>query len=284
MSIIINENTKVIARFYPTANNRGLSIYNPYFQAAGINAVYLLFHNSDPRILIDGMRNLNLAGAIIAGSFERDPRIPKLIDELHPLSKKVSRVGMLVNNNGKIYGIYQGAFGLEESIRRLTTYIDKKIVILGSGTVVRGLLSLMELNNTRPREIEIYNRTIEHAEDIAKEFPFVSRVGGMVDMATRASGDIFINATHIGSPYNKGQDYKFGEQFISGFDYIIDVTFVPLRPQLIQTAEKLGKKVSPGHRMFLYQGKFALEKILGVEIDEDLLSIKMISDFETNWS
>lgn len=280
----INENTKILGRFYPTANNRGLNIYNPYFQEAGINALYILFHNPDPKLLIDGMKGLGLTGAIIAGSFERDPRVATLIDELHPISQRVKKVGMLINNGGKITGIYQGAIGLDQSIRQLTDYSDKKIVIMGAGTVVKGLLALMEMNNSKPKEVEIYNRTRGNAVLLAREFPFINSVGSLEDMQNRAAGDIFLNATYIGSPWNKGNDYLFPDSFINRFNYIVDVTFVPIRPQLIEASERLGKQVSPGHRMFLYQGKYALENILRVNIDEELLSKKMLEDFATNWS
>ena len=195
MSFKIDENTKVMARFFPGVNNRGLNIYNPYFQEAGVNAVYLLFSNENPKILIDGMRNLNLAGGIIAGSFEKDPKIPELIDELHPLSQRLGRVGNLINKNGKISGVYPGAFGLYESIKRMTSYSDKKVVVLGAGNVVRSLLILMDLKNERPSVLEIYNRTLEHAESVAKEFPYVKKVGSIEEMIDKANGDIFINAT-----------------------------------------------------------------------------------------
>ena len=36
--------------------------------------------------------------------------------------------------------------------------------------------------------------------------------------------------------------------------------------------------------MFLYQGKFALENILDIKVDEDILSKKMLFDLEKNWS
>lgn len=284
MAFKIDENTKVMARFFPTVNNRGLNIYNPYFQDSGDNAVYLLFHNENPKILIDGMRDLNLAGAIIAGSFEKDPKIPELIDELHPLSQRLGRVGNLINENGKIIGVYPGAFGLYESIKRMTNYTDKKIVILGAGNVVRSILSLMELKGEKPSTLEIYNRTPVHAENVAREFSFVNRVGSMKDMLNFGRGDMFINATYIGSPYNKGEDFVFPKSLIGGFDYVVDVTFVPLRPQLVQVAELLGKKVSPGHRMFLYQGIFALENILKIKVNEELLSKHMLYDLEHNWS
>jgi shikimate dehydrogenase len=279
MTFRIDENTKVMARFHPKTSNLGLNIYNPYFQQAGVNAVYLLFQNENSKPLIDGMRNLNLAGAIIAGAFERDPRVMELIDEPHPLSQRLGRVGILVNKNGKIWGVYQGAFGLHEAITRLTNYTDKKMIILGAGNVVRAFLTLIELNSEKPRELEIYNRTVKRAESLAEEFQFINRVGSMKEMVDWAEGDIFINATYIGSAWNRGDEFEFPKELIARFDYIVDVVFVPLRPQLVEVAEKLGKKVSPGHRMFLYQGKYALEKILGIQVDEELLSERILVAF-----
>lgn len=279
----IDENTKVIARFHPKINNRGLNIYNPYFQAARVNAVYLLFHNENPKVLIDGLKKLNLAGAINAG-FENDPRILNLVDELHPISNRIKGVGLIVNRDGKLFGMSQAALGLAESISRLTTYGNKKLVILGAGHVVKGLLIHMEMNKSEPKELEIYNRTLSKAQNLKSEFNFVHRIGGMTDLVNSASGDIFVNATGIGSPWNKGDDFIFPEELINRFKYIVDVTFVPLKSQLIRAAEKLGKNTSPGHRMFLYQGKICLEQILGIKVNEEILSEKMLADFEKNWS
>ena len=50
----IDENTKIIGRFHTKPSPRGLNIYNPFFEEAGINAVYLLFYNPDPKILVEG--------------------------------------------------------------------------------------------------------------------------------------------------------------------------------------------------------------------------------------
>lgn len=280
--MIINEDTKLLARFHPAKNNRGLNIYNPYFQATGVNAVYLLFHNENPEVLINGMRSLNIPGAIIAGSFEKDPKVAELVDELHPVSQKLGTIGNLFYRDGKIFGVYQGGFGLLESIKRLTSYADKKVVVLGAGNVTRALLTIMELHDDRPSEIALYNRTVERAESVAQEFPFISKVGSMEEMFESVHGDIFVNATKLGSP--KFIDFEFPESFVSRYDYVVDVTFVPLKPKLIEVAEKLGKKSSPGHRMFLFQGKYTLVEALGIEVDEELLSKKMLEDFALNWS
>lgn len=279
----IDKDTKVIGRFVPDENARGLNIYNPYFQQAGVGAVYLLFPNTGLEKLIAGLRNLSLSGAIVANDFEKDPKVALLVDELDPIAKKVGHVGTLINKNGKISGFYPGVYGLYESIKRLTEYTDKKVVLFGSGIVAKSFLTLMDLKNEKPRQLEVYNRTKEKAEKLMDEFKFINKVGSMEEMLINTSGDIFINATRVGSPWNTDGPHGFSEEFVDRFSYIVDVTFVPLRPDLIKTAEKLGKKFSPGHRMFLYQGKYSLEKMLGIKVDENLLSKIMLADFEKNW-
>lgn len=281
MKLRIDENTKLMARLHHSLSGRGMSIYNPYFQETGVNAVYLLFYNKNPKPLFEGLRKLNIAGAIPAG-FEKDPKIINYVDNLGPIAKKIGRIAVVRQRKGKLIGYYQGAYGLTESVRRMTKFKNKKLVVLGTGVVVRGLMALFEIEKDKPREIEIYNRTLKNAEIVAKEFPFVNKVGSMKDMED-SNGDIFVNATDIGIPWNKGEDYKFKKKFVSGFDYIADSTFVPLRPQLVRVAESLGKKVSPGWKMFLYQGKMCLEKVLDLKVNEKILAKYIVKDFKYNW-
>lgn len=278
----INKNTKVIARFVPDCNNRGLNIYNPYFEELGINAKYLMFSDENPKILIESMRSLNFAGAITSQSFEKDPRIIKLIDDQDIVSQRIGKISFLVNKNGRIWGSHAAAYGLYESIKRTVDFSKKKMIILGAGTVVTGLLTLLTIKKQYPKRLEIYNRTLEKAKKLAKEFTFINKAGTMNEVINIGNGDIFINATGIGAPWNK-EPFTFPEQFINRFKYIIDVTFVPLKPQLIETAEKLGKITSPGHKMFLYQGKYSFELMLNLKINEELLHKKILEDFKKNW-
>ena len=96
---MINDgNTKVIARLHKQLSPRALNIYNPFFEEAGINAVFLLFYNSDPKPLVDGIKNLNFSGAVTVG-FETDADFAKLVDEHDESSRIVNRVGFIKNEN-----------------------------------------------------------------------------------------------------------------------------------------------------------------------------------------
>ncbi|MBU0976575.1 MAG: hypothetical protein ABIE03_02175 [Patescibacteria group bacterium] len=278
----IDESTKIMARFHTDLNNRGLNIYNPYFEESKTNALYVLFHNKDPKPLFEGLRSLNISGAIPAG-FEKDPILLDLVDELGPVSKATDRIGVVRQREGKVTGFYQAGYGLVQSIQTKFDMNEKSIVILGAGNVVRAFLTQLKLDGIKPKSIEIYNRTIKNAEKIAEDNIVVDKTGGMNEMES-AEGNIFINATYIGSPWLQGQNYEFKEKFIRKFDYVADVTFLPLEPQLIEVANKLNIPNSPGHRMFLYQGKMCLQKVLDLDVDLDILNKKMLSDFKENWS
>lgn len=278
----INENTKVMARLHREANNRGLSIYNPYFEQAGVNALYVLFHNEDPKPLLDGLKNLNISGAIPAG-FEKSPDLPEMMDQLGPVAKKIQRVALIVQRDGKLIGYNQGGYGLLDAILSKAEVRGKKIVLMGAGNVANGLLTVMGERGISPSGVEVYNRTVENAETLAESYDVVKKVGSLEDMR-HASGDIFVNVTYIGSPWRQGDDFQFTEEFVKRFGFVADVTFVPLEPQLIKIAKKAGIPNSPGWEMFLYQGRMCLEKTLDIEVDLELLGKLIVKDFATNWS
>jgi shikimate dehydrogenase len=278
----IDENTKVMARLHREPNKLGLNIYNSYFDEADINALYLMFCNPDPQPLIAGLKDLNIAGAITAG-FEHNESFFELVDELDPLATNTHCIASVVQRNGHTKGYYQGGYGIFESIEKMTNIQDKKLVVLGAGRVVTGLLSVFKLRNKFPASIEIYNRSLVKAEKLASKFDFVSKIGTIKDMEKKAEGEIFLNATPVGSCWNKGEDYQFTTRFINRFKYIADVTFLPIKPQLIKVSEQLGKIYSPGWKMFLYQAKMCLEKILEIQVDEKILGRKIIDDFSNNW-
>lgn len=278
----INEQTKVVARMHPQLNNRGLNIYNPYFEAKDVNAVYLLFKDSSIEKLIAGMRALRLAGAIPAG-FENDPKLVTLMDELSPVAKRIGRVSAVVQEGSKLMGYYNGGPGLADAIEAVFPMQGKRVVIMGAGTVAKGLLAHLDEVGRYPSQVAVFNRSAEHASDLAKMFR-VHESGGLQDMLEQAQGDVFINTSSVGSPWNKGEDFVFPEAFLKRFSVVADVAFVPLRPPLIEAAEAAGVNVVPGWKMFVHQGALTMQGILKVEIDADVLGDLSRKDFEKNWS
>lgn len=264
----INENTKIFARLHKQRNGTGMNIYNPYFQKTGYNCVYTLFIDKDLDKLLQIVRNQNVVGAIPV-AFEKDPQLAKKMDKLEPIAKKVGKVAIIKSRDGKLYGEYQGGYGIAESIKTLTKIKSKKIVAFGAGNVIKGMLAYMQMTKDLPKEVEIYNKTIKTAEDLANQYKFVKKVGGLKDML-RSEGDIFVSGTGLGQSW-KEPKYKFDEKMISNFDYVADAGFIPYETPLIKTAKKLKKKNAPGYVMFAMQAKRCLEFAHEIKVDTKLL-------------
>jgi shikimate 5-dehydrogenase len=278
----INEDTKLIARFYNVPNGRGLNIYNPYLDATGVNAVYLLFHNPDPKPLFNAMRELGIVGAIPA-AFEKDPKMTNLVDKLEGIGADIKRVSFVKNTGTELVGYYAAGRGLMDAILEQDKISGKNVVIMGAGTVVRGLLAEWRRKKIKPNSIFVYTRDKTRLDLLKKEYSEISVGGDLVEMES-SKGEIFINATPVGSPWNKGDDYIWKDKWLQGFGLIVDVTFVPLAPPLISSAQRLGIKYAPGWKMFLYQGKYALETILDIKVDSAKLAEFLVDDFAKNWS
>lgn len=280
--MLINEHTKVIARLHPSLDKKGLNIYNPYFVQSNTNAVYLLFQGPELNPLLRGLTNLNISGAIPAG-FEKSPDLLSSMDSLDPIAKKVGKIGMIKQQNGKLIGHYQPGYGLANSIEEITSIKDKTICIMGASHVAHGLIEYLVSEKKTPREIRLYNRSVSNAEALANQYPnLVTKVAPLSELENE-QGDIFINTTYVGSKSNKGNDYIFSDKLISAFNSIADVAFVPLHSQLIETAKRLNKPNSPGWKMFVHQGAYCLKTILDIDIDSSLLSQIAYKDFSENW-
>lgn len=266
--MVIDENTKVFARLHSKKSGFGMDIYNPYFQQTGYSCVYPLFVGDDPAPLIEIVRNSNVVGAIPAG-FEKDAVLAELMDDLAPTAKKLGKVAVIKNDSGRLVGEYQGGYGLLESILTLTKIDGKKLVLFGAGNVIGGFLFEITQRGLRPSEVEIYTRTVSKAEELAKEYSFVSKVGSSEEML-KSKGDIFVSGTGVGQEW-KEPEYEFDKNMIGAFDYVIDAGFVPAETSLIRTAKELGKEFAPGYVMFAMQAKRCLEFVHELKVDDSLL-------------
>lgn len=263
--------TKIIARLHKQFSPRALNIYNPYFEEVDLNAVFLLFYNPDPKLLVQGIKNLNFAGAVTVG-FETDPEFAKLVDEYDESSRLISRIGFIKNINGKLKGYYQGGLGELRSILSVTDIEGKNIVIIGSGNVAQALLFEISKLKKLPKNVTVLNRSVEKIKNL-KKHDFVKEIAGLEKLNT-LSGDILVNATRLGG---SEKDDLFTEKIISNFKIISDVTFETENTNLIQLAKKLKKNYATGWDMFTFQGQVVLETILDAKIDPVILKKHVIA-------
>jgi shikimate 5-dehydrogenase len=268
----IDENTKVIARLHTKASPRGLNIYNPFFEEAGINALYVLFYNPDPTPLIEGIKNLNIIGAISAG-FESNDVLPTLLDNVDEVGKYVGRIGFIKNSNGLLTGSHQGGEGLLRAIQKIESLANKKVILAGGGNIAKALLFNINKLENKPSEVILVNRTVSKIESVKSDFSFITEVKSLSELNT-LSGDLLINATDIGGSV---EDIFYTDEIVNKFGQIADVTFEKENTNLVTLAKKLNKKVSTGWDMFTFQGQVILESMLEIKIDPIMLKKHVVS-------
>ena len=253
---IPDDKTIFIGRVNDKRNGTGSTIYNTLYREMGLNAVYLQFESNDSESFAKGLRALGIKGCTVVGTHSK--AIIPYLDDLDSHAEAVGSVNTVVNDNGKLCGYKTDGPALIAAIKEKTTLKRKKIVMLGAGKL--GKEVLLRLKHENPSEVIIFNRTIEKGEALGKEFDV--RFGGSIDAMYDESGDIFINATHVGAAFCDTKDI-FPEDFLQNFDLIMDVTFIPFSTPLQDKASKLGKIVIPGWRMFAYQGMRQVELYTG---------------------
>lgn len=264
--MVIDANTKIIARLHTESNGTGLNIYNPYLQEQGLNVVYLLFKNRTVEPLITSIRNLQLSGAITAG-FEHDANLPNIVDEKSEAVNISGRVGSIVNNNGVLRAHYQGGEGLLAAIREKIDLSNKVITIVGAGTVAKTFLLALEASAQKPRSVIVYNRTMENGYVLRDRFNIITTVNPLEKLKD-SEGDILINASRIGS---KIVDSFYTEKIVSRFTSVADVTLGTEQTNLISMAKITHKTIVSGWDFFTHHVAVVLKMILNHEADIDRL-------------
>ena len=93
--------------------------------------------------LLQGLRNLGLPGAVVAGSFEDGSHYSAPSGRASPDLRKVGTVGMVALRNGKLWGAYQGGF-VSDAIEHYTDFEQGRLLSsVQAAAVVHALLAIL---------------------------------------------------------------------------------------------------------------------------------------------
>lgn len=121
-------------------------------------------------------------------------------DELSGRARRAGAVNTLaLQNDGSIYGDNTDGVGLVRDIEQNLAWEihEKRVLVIGAGGAVRGILE--PLLRRHPAHVVIANRTLEKAEQLAREFADLGTVRAIAFEAFGADQfDLIINATSAG--------------------------------------------------------------------------------------
>ncbi|MEM1601775.1 MAG: shikimate dehydrogenase [Candidatus Bathyarchaeia archaeon] len=265
--------TKVCALIgYPVEHSLSPAIQNAAFQHLGLDYVYVAF-NVKPENLcyaIMGARSLGIHGLNV--TMPHKIEVIRYLDDLDGNVRLVGSVNTILNINGKLIGYTTDGIGALNALRYSgEDPTNKKIVILGAGGASRSISFLLA---KYARELVILNRTVEKAENLAKEIASSLGMGqdavrfgrldyGHLELELR-DADIVINATSIGMKPSDGETPISRELLHSNLT-VFDIVYEPLETRLLREARQVGAKTIDGLSMLIHQGAASFEIWTGMK-------------------
>jgi shikimate dehydrogenase len=185
---------------HPVAHSWSPFIHGMFAQATAQNLVYRLFditpenyRRDTLKLFAGGVRGLNV-------TLPHKQAAADLVNELTPRAMRAQAVNTiaffedttLLGDNTDGVGL---TADLENNLRM--DLADKRVLILGAGGAVRGVLG--PLLERELREVHIANRTLQKAQTLADEFADMGKISGceFADLHGPAY-DLIINATSAG--------------------------------------------------------------------------------------
>jgi shikimate dehydrogenase len=185
---------------HPVAHSWSPFIHGMFAQATAQNLVYRLFditpenyRRDTLKLFAGGVRGLNV-------TLPHKQAAADLVNELTPRAMRAQAVNTiaffedttLLGDNTDGVGL---TADLENNLRM--DLADKRVLILGAGGAVRGVLG--PLLERELREVHIANRTLQKAQLLADEFADMGKISGCEFADLRGPAyDLIINATSAG--------------------------------------------------------------------------------------
>jgi shikimate dehydrogenase len=184
---------------HPIAHSWSPFIHGMFAKASAQNLVYRLFDISPDnfrrdalRLFAGGLKGLNV-------TLPHKQAAAELVNELTPRAERARAVNTIAFfEDTSLLGDNTDGLGLTADLEKNLglALADKRVLILGAGGAVRGVLGpLMERDL---RAVVIANRTPERARKLAKEFADMGEISGCgFSEVSGPAYDLIINATSV---------------------------------------------------------------------------------------
>lgn len=196
----IDGQTRVIAHLgYPTHSFKAPLIYNPYFEAAGINALVVPMAckaESFPRVLKDLFELENVIGALV--TMPHKVSVVALLDEASTAVKVSGACNAVKRAGGRLVGDQFDGDGFVRGAQRKGMRLEgARCLIVGCGGVGRSIAA--SLAQARVSEIALFDVSEHAAADLAQRLRRHFPAMNVILEANDPSGfDLVVNATPLG--------------------------------------------------------------------------------------
>jgi shikimate dehydrogenase len=240
---------------WPISHSRSPLLHGYWLKEYGIKGAYLPFSVApqDLEMALRALPKLGIAGTNLTVPHKEAGLT--ICDRVDELARRIGAVNtVVVENDGTLSGSNTDSFGFLENLKSESDWKprDGSAVILGAGGAARAAVAA--LLDDGVQDIQIVNRTLERAENIATEFAgsCTAVVWDQVEDALRDAA-LLVNTTTLGMA---GQpDLKISLKALPTWATVNDIVYVPLQTKFLRNALRRGNPTVDGLGMLLHQAR-----------------------------
>lgn len=269
--------TQVVGIFGdPVEHSLSPKMQNAAIAANGLDAVYVPFHVTPPRLsdAVAGLRALGMRGVNL--TVPHKEAACRLVDELDTEAVLIGAINTIVNDNGRLKGYNTDSLGFLVALETEFGFAveQRRVLLLGAGGACRA--ALVALCRAGAAWVGVANRTRARAAalvtEMASRFPGTTLAEldlaelelarpGCRDEAMQV--DLLVNTTVVGL---KGDSFN-GDvtRWVRPKGLVFDMVYGERSTPLVATARAQGLQAADGLAMLAGQGEAAFRLWFGEE-------------------
>ncbi|SRR5258708_2222304 len=252
----------------PVEHSLSPQMHNAGYEALHIDDQFVnvaaRVHVKDIAQTINAVKLLGIRGLIC--TVPHKVAVIPYLDTIDPIAEKIGAVNTVINNDGILTGHNTDWLGVSAPLERVIDLQDKTVAILGAGGAARAAIYAA---TSKGAKVTIYNRTVSHAEELAKEF--AGKAFSLHDMQRIQEADIIINTTSVGLHPHENET-PLDKKYILKKHIVFDVVYtVHGTTRLLDEAKNQGATTISGIEMLLHQGLEQFELFTGYKAPEEAM-------------
>jgi shikimate dehydrogenase len=267
---------------YPAKHSRSPLIHRYWLDLAGIRGSYEIIE-VPPGDFTAFVATLRDGSGGYAGGNVTIPHKEAafaLADRTDAIAEELHAANTLWLENGRLLATNTDGYGFSANLDDRAPGWDSapSAVVLGAGGASRAVIQT--LRDRGVKQIDIVNRTVSRAEELARRFgPRISAHPMQALDKVMAGASLFVNTTSLGMGGTPVPEIDFRR--LADGAIVTDAVYAPLVTPLLAVARQQGLKTVDGLGMLLHQAVPGFEKWFGIRpvVTEELRSL-VVRDLE----
>lgn len=251
----------------PIQHSLSPKMHNAAFETLGIDNEFVFVASQvkpeDLSDFVKGVRTMGIRG--VACTSPHKIEIIRYLDCVDEVAQKIGSANTVVNDGGILKGYNTDWLGVISPLEKITSLDDKTIALIGAGGVARAVAYAVTKRGTK---LTIYNRSLEEAERLAKEFG--GKALSLHNLEKVKDADIIFNATPLGMYPNEDKT-PIPNELIRKNQIVFDAVYTPFETKLLRNAKSIGAQIISGVEMFVEQGAAQFKLYTGFDAPVDAM-------------